>query len=173
MKAKDFFEKHAKTGPSHPVDMTLVSDDGKVAGKAPAVFRLLTDKLMAEAGGDAEQELAHLKTPLNTEITAAYHHSSVLFMALRDKDSPLEPFFESAAACRERLLPSERIRLMGEYQMWREKEYPDVVDVDTFRQMVEDAKGFSFGVLLSKFGYWPIRRALPSLVSAFGPPPTT
>lgn len=172
MKASQFFKTAGrfKPAPSHPVALRLVNEDGGVQSfaEAEAVFRFVPQSLHDDAGGDAAKALATSKTPVTDERRRAEEQVHLLYAALRDKSAPAEPFFDDVETCRAMLMPDERIRLLAEYQHFVETHFPESITPEKFKEMVEDASTFSVSALLSKYGYWPTRRALASLAVRFG-----
>lgn len=174
MKASDFFAQRGKPAPSHPVKVRLVDISGESQRfvEAEARMRFVPDRLHAEALDDAAAFLAKARTPPTDESRRSREQAHLLHTVLRDAAAPIEPFFDSPDQCATMLVPDERIRLLAEYQHWQQTHFPDSVAVEEFKAMVEDAETFTLPALLSKYGYWPIRRALTSLALAFGTSPT-
>ena len=164
MKANEFIKRHGVPAPSQPIKILLVDSgatDAKTA-EAEAVFRLVTDKMQSEALCDA----AKAGAPAAEEARVALEHAHLLHAILRDKDRPAEPFFDGADEVLAFLVPDERIRVLGVYQLWKEQQIPSEITKEQYQAMVEDAKHLFFGDLLTKYGYWPTRWALPSLARA-------
>lgn len=163
MKASEFIKQRGKPAPSLPVRVRLVDNSGEAqdVAEAEAVFRFLPDRLKSEADGDAEKALASLKSPITEEIRAAYQQAYMLNAVLRDKAAPLEPFFDGGAdECRAMLMPSERIRLLGAYQSWVEREFPEDWTAAKMQEAIKDAGNFSLPDLLSRYGFDITRRCM-------------
>ena len=163
MKASEFLKARGKPAPSQPVTIHLVADTGTEQSEAlgaPAVFRFVSDRIKADADGDAAAALARLKSPATDEIRAAYEQSYFLHAALRDATAPAEPFFDGADECRAMLVPTERLRLLAVYQQWIELQFPDDFDSVKLKEAMADAESFTVSALLLKYGYVTTRRCV-------------
>lgn len=165
MKASEFFKQRGQPAPSLPVKLRLVCDvdSTQEIRDATAVFRFVPDRIKTDADGDASKALATLQAkgiPLTDEIRAAHGQSHLLHAILRDASSPAEPFFDGPDEARAMLMPSERIRLLGAYQAWVEKEFPGEMSAAEFKEAMADAEGFTGRDLLTKYGYDTTRRLL-------------
>ncbi len=177
MKAAEFFKQRGKPAPSLPVKIRLVSevDSLQEIRDADAVFRFVPDRIKSDADGDASKALATLQAkgiPITDEIRATYAQSHLLFAILRESASPAEPFFDSADEVRLMLMPSERLRLLGTYQGWVEKEFPGDMSPAEFAEAVKDAQNFTLTALLTKYDYDITRRLLIFSVLTRGTTPT-
>lgn len=178
MKASEFMKSRGKPAPSLPVTLHLVSTAGSEsqdAEGAPAVFRFVPDRIKTDADADASRALAAIAakgTPVTDEIRAAYEHAHLLHAILRDADKPGEPFFDGADECRAMLMPSERLRLLGDYQAWIDVNFPSITDPAKFKEAMADAESFTVKALLTKYGYAITRNCVISSALTLGTTPT-
>lgn len=171
MNALEFLQSRGRPAPSHRVAIRLCGKDrngNEVMADAEAVMVLVSDDARLRCTEEAAAALAKAgKAPtderLRTEET--YH---VLCRALRDADQSSKPFFETVLQAQSLLVAVEAVRIMREYQGFVDEHYPEVISVDEMQAMEDDARALFFGDLISKYGYWPIRRALPSLAATLG-----
>lgn len=163
--AEAFLQGRGKPAPSHPVKILLVHSGGveQQVQEVEAVFRLVPDRLYAEAIEDAAASARKMKEPPTDEVRRALEQSHLLHAILRDKDAPATPFFDGPDEARALLLPDSRVELIGEYQRWKESVLPTHLTPEEFKAFEEDAKALFLPALLSKYGYWPTLWALASL----------
>jgi len=171
MKASDFLKSRGRPSAPHPVTLILVDDSGEGPQglrEAQAVMRFVVDRKHAEALDKAAESLRGSKVPATEESTRAREQAHLLHEILRDKESPAEPFFDSPEEAFSMLVSDERLRLLFEYQQFKESVLPALDKPEDLAAFQEDAKSLFFGDLLKKHGYWRTLRALPSLARILG-----
>lgn len=159
-----------------PIVFRIAGRNGKgVAVKveeAKAVLRFVDEQARSEAYRDADKALrefyrdAGAEPPIDRLIQERNYH--VLFRALRDADDPSKPLAATVLQLRSVLVLDEARRIFDEYDRWVGEEFPEFIDADKFKALVEDAKKNSFPDLLTSYGSDLIRRAMPSLLAALG-----
>jgi hypothetical protein len=104
--------------------------------------------------------------PIDRIVAERNYH--LLAKALRDADSPSDAFAASVMQLKSALVLDEAKRVFDEYEAWIAEEFPDSVDEETFKKLVEDAKKKSLNDLLTSYGFATIHRALGSLAAHSG-----
>jgi len=155
----------------HRVIVRLFSKDkGGPLQECPAVLQFVpdSDRLRAiDAAADILARVPGGATPDRRAVEEAHH---VLTYALRDADQPARVFFKSVEQCKQFLVEDEALRLWNEYERFKVTHYPGSISVDEVKAIKEAAQTLFLDGLISRFGYWPILRALPSLAVIYGAP---
>lgn len=103
-----------------------------------------------------------------TDLLADARAFELLHRSLRDADDDRVAFAQSTQALKSALQVREAQRLHQAYLEWAHEEFPDLVDDETFEELVEAASKKSLPDLFSQFDSSKIRRAWGSLVAHFG-----
>ena len=161
------FQSRGKSAPSLEVKMRLIRTTGSTqqVAEAEAVFRFVSDRETAEAVARAALACATMKPEPTDGIREAVRQAHLLHEALRQKENPAGVFFGGADECRMMLVDIERRRLLGEYELWKEREFPERLDPKQWAEAVEDARNFTMPALLTKYGYDITRRLLLSSIA--------
>ncbi len=91
----------------------------------------------------------------------------LLLLALRDADDSRVQFAENVDQLKRALVKLVAERLYGEYQEFVADEFPDVIEPEQFKALVEEAEKNSLSGLLASTAYSTLRRALPGLAAHF------
>lgn len=169
MNAAEFLASRGRSIPTHPVTVRLLdpSDPTKLAD-APAVFRLVPERLRLAALDKAAESLAALKSPASDNRRIAEEAYHLLVEAVRQESAPAAPFFETVVQAKSMLLESEAVRLLSEYQRYTDTHFPASLSEAEIAELSEAARGHFLSDLLTSYGYWRILRALPSLAVISG-----
>ena len=173
MNAAEFLASRGRTISTHPVTVRLLdpSDPTKMAD-APAVFRLVPERLRLAALDKAAESLSALKSAASDNRRIAEEAYHLLVEAVRQESAPAAPFFETVVQAKSMLLETEAVRLLAEYQRYTDAHFPASLSDEEIGKLAEAARGHFLPDLLTSYGYWPILRALPSLAAIFGAPLT-
>ncbi len=172
--ASRFFASRGKPAPSRPVKLRLIQtvEGIQQVAEAEAVFRFVNDRETAEAETRAAAACATMNPVPTDGVREAVRQSYLLHEALRQKENPAGIFFDGADECRSMLVDIERRRLLGEYQLWKEREFPEALDPEKFKEAVADMTNFSMTDLLTKYGYDTVRLLLLSSLATRTTSPT-
>jgi hypothetical protein len=177
MQLGDIFAGASKAGsgvfraPTKSVKFKVVRDiDGELfVADARAVLRFVPEDAAEECKVAAEKELRKKfpdGAPVELLLNARAFH--VLQRALRDVDDPRVPFASSVDELKGALQERVAVDVYNTYVEWVKEEFPEIVDDETFDELVEAASKKSLPDLFSLFDSSKIRRAWPSLVAHFG-----
>jgi len=155
----------------HKVDLRLFSKDkGGPLPTVPAVLQFVPDSDRLRAVDAASAELAKVPggaSPARRAVEEAHH---ILTLAIRDASAPSKVFFASVEQCKSLLVDDEALRIWNEYERFKFTHYPGSITVEQVAEIKEAAKTLFLDALISRFGYWPTLRALPSLAVLYGVP---
>lgn len=167
--------------PTRPVRFKVIgkrANGEQVVADAEAVIAFVPESQRVESRVAADKAL-RMSFPdgnapadlLNDE--RVYH---LLLKCLKDSDDHRQPFAMTVDELKGSLHRRVAVDLYTAYEKFSADEFPEEMDVDTFEQLVEEAKKKSLCDLLSSHGSELILRALPSLAAHFGksqPTPTS
>lgn len=159
-----------------PIDFIVIGINSRgesVQAPASAKFRFVNEQERAELFAKADAEVAKRydgKAPFDRQIDERNYY--LLHAALRDADSPSDPFAVSVMKLRNSLVREEAQRIYKAYEDWIEEEFPAHVDDAEMAKLIEEAKKNSMLDLLTSYGFKRTLSALRSLAATSGEPST-
>jgi hypothetical protein len=138
--------------------------------EASAVMVFLDEDARAEAVASAEREMQQEFPEGNAphDLLRDRRMSHFLSKALRDEQDPRQLFASNERELRSCLHIEEMRRMVSTYADFIQSEFPDQIDEEQLKQLIEDAEKKSLRDLLTCFGSLLILQALPILAGRYG-----